>query len=274
MRPAIYQTLSTPSINYLLDSIGVPIVSAYSLRRLSKSYKGAAIKVRRSSDNNLLDIGFIKNDLDINTLQTFCGSGNGFVDTWYDQSGGTNHVVQSNINAQPRLVNNGVVYLNNNKPSLLCETNKYFNLSIGMFAGLNSASEFAIFRQVPANSLYPNGHARVSSSPYANHCSWNDTRAYVSFLSLERPSFDNYKLTYSLSIHTSINNGNSLSVYKNGSSFGSNPITFSNTPSTAIVPDSIYGQIDISEYIILGSADAQVRPKFEANMADYYQIPL
>jgi len=46
--------------------------AAYSLRRLSSSYSGDAIVVRRSSDNATQSIGFVNNELDTNALSTFC----------------------------------------------------------------------------------------------------------------------------------------------------------------------------------------------------------
>ena len=62
--------------------------SAYSLRKLNSDYTGAAIEVRRSSDNSTQNIGFTANgDLDTTALKTFVGSGNGFITIWYDQSG-------------------------------------------------------------------------------------------------------------------------------------------------------------------------------------------
>lgn len=55
---------------------------------------------------------------------------NGFVTTWYDQSGNSNNATQSTALAQPKIVSNGVVLLSNNKPSLRFKegsTRRYFN---------------------------------------------------------------------------------------------------------------------------------------------------
>ena len=59
--------------------------AAYSLRKLSSSYTGNCIRVRRSSDNTTQDIGFNGDDLDTAAIATFCGSGNGFVQIIFDQ---------------------------------------------------------------------------------------------------------------------------------------------------------------------------------------------
>jgi hypothetical protein len=73
-------------------------------------YAGAAIRVRRSSDNVEQDIGFAANgQVDYTALATFIGANSAFVRTWYDQTGNGFNIVEA-INAnQPRLVNAGVV---------------------------------------------------------------------------------------------------------------------------------------------------------------------
>jgi len=81
--------------------------AAYSLRLLDTSYTGNAIKVRRSSDNAEQDIAFVNNELDTASLETFAGSGDAFVTTWYDQSGSGNDATQTTASAQPKIVSNG-----------------------------------------------------------------------------------------------------------------------------------------------------------------------
>ena len=89
-----------------------------SLVRLRKEYTGSAIKVRRSSDNNELDIGFVNNELDTASLLDFVGSGNGFVSIWYDQSGEGNNLLQTLASIQPQIVSNGSLILENGKPCI------------------------------------------------------------------------------------------------------------------------------------------------------------
>jgi len=50
--------------------------AAYSLRKLSKTYSGPAIRVRRSSDNLEQDIGFIGQTLDIDSMIALIGDSN------------------------------------------------------------------------------------------------------------------------------------------------------------------------------------------------------
>ena len=70
--------------NFLLDTITGATFGG-SLRKLSISYNGPAIRVRRSSDNEEADIGFNGVFLNINELLEFVGSSNGYVKILYNQ---------------------------------------------------------------------------------------------------------------------------------------------------------------------------------------------
>lgn len=92
--------------------------AAYSLRLLSSTYTGDAIRVRRASDNTEQDIGFVNNELDTSTLTTFCSGTNGFVKTWYDQSGNGYDATQTTAANQPQIVSSGSVINVNSKPAI------------------------------------------------------------------------------------------------------------------------------------------------------------
>lgn len=96
---------------------------AYSVRLLRTAYTGNAIRVRRSSDNTEQDIGFdISGNLNESALTTFVGAGNGFVTTWYDQSGNGRNATQSTAANQPRIVNAGTIEKQNNKPAIFANS--------------------------------------------------------------------------------------------------------------------------------------------------------
>jgi hypothetical protein len=93
--------------------------AAYSVRLLKSDYAGSAMEVRRSSDNALQYIGFDANgDLDTTSLLSFVGAGDGFIRTWYDQSGNAKNVEQTTASQQPRIVNSGVVETKGTKNSI------------------------------------------------------------------------------------------------------------------------------------------------------------
>lgn len=94
--------------------------AAYSLRKLRTAYTGYCIEVRRSSDDTTANIGFVNDVLDESSLTTFCGAGDGFVKTWYDQSGNGNNATNETFSQQPQIVSSGSVLTLNNKPVIKC----------------------------------------------------------------------------------------------------------------------------------------------------------
>jgi hypothetical protein len=92
--------------------------AAYSVRKLRTAYTGNAIRVRRSSDNTEQDIGFSSGNLDTTALTTFCSGTNGFVTTWYDQSGNARNATQTTAANQPQIVSSGSVITYNGKPTM------------------------------------------------------------------------------------------------------------------------------------------------------------
>ena len=132
---------------YLLDDYG-GATEAYSLRRLSSTYTGYAIKVRRDSDQALQDIGFdsLTNGLDISSLESFCSGTDGFVHTWYDQSGNGNNATQTIASAQPKIVSNGSTITQNGKPIIKADASyNHFHMNVSGQNNPNTIrSQFAV----------------------------------------------------------------------------------------------------------------------------------
>jgi len=103
---------------YVLDQIVPQPVWAVSLRRLTSSYTGPAATVRRSSDNNTQDIGYIGEALDTAALTAFVGVGNGFTAILYDQVG-VDNALQTTAGSQPRQVLSGTIDLLGGKPTIV-----------------------------------------------------------------------------------------------------------------------------------------------------------
>jgi hypothetical protein len=102
----------------LLDTI--PSNIAYSVRKLSSSYSGSCMRVRRDSDDTETDIGFVDGWLDEAAIASFCGASNGYVSIMYDQSGnGRDASEQSDNDAREPQIYDGVsVFQSNGKPTL------------------------------------------------------------------------------------------------------------------------------------------------------------
>lgn len=82
---------------------------AYSYRKLSPYYGGSCLRIRRSTDNTELDIGFNGDYVDESAITTFIGANYGYVVKWYDQSGNGVDKVQTTAGEQPISVNAGTL---------------------------------------------------------------------------------------------------------------------------------------------------------------------
>jgi hypothetical protein len=114
-----YFGIYTPFTTGLLDDYG-GAAAAYSLRRLSSTYTGPLIRVRRASDNAEQDISAdIEGNLNTGALAAFCSGTNGFVKTWYCQSGNGNDATQTTAANQPKIYDSSTgVITENGKPAI------------------------------------------------------------------------------------------------------------------------------------------------------------
>ena len=99
----------------------LPMAAGYSLRKLSNSYLGAAIRVRRASDDSERDIGFYgTGSLNQALIEDFCESTSCFVSTWYDQSSNANHARQTILERQPQIYSRELgIIMENGRPSIV-----------------------------------------------------------------------------------------------------------------------------------------------------------
>ena len=111
-------------------------IGAWSLRKLRAGYGGTAIRVRRASDNAEQNIGFdALGDLDTSALTTFCTGTNGFVTTWYDQSGNNKNGLQISAISQPKIYDSVTgVLTQNGKPTVSFDGTNDF-LDCGLING-------------------------------------------------------------------------------------------------------------------------------------------
>ena len=106
-----------------LNSVGESVLqiapnaaAAYSLRSLTGG-DPKVVRVRRDTDGGAGDNDeqdFTASEVSSGALAAFVGSGNdGFVETWYDQSGNSNDAVQATAGSQPKIVNAGALVADN-----------------------------------------------------------------------------------------------------------------------------------------------------------------
>ena len=114
------RTTTAAASDLLLDTY-TGASAAYSVRKLDKDYTGYCMKVREDSGDTEADIGFDgSGNLDTSAIATHCGSANGYVVTWYDQSGNANNATQSTSGRQPQIYNGTAVITENGKPAMDC----------------------------------------------------------------------------------------------------------------------------------------------------------
>ena len=147
--------------NVIFDNTFTPFLNQFpnaalglSLDLLDSDYTGFCIRVRRSSDNTELDIGFLNGVLDIASLLDFVGSGNGFVSIWYDQSGEGNNLLQTLASRQPQILSNGSFILENGKPAMEFDGNDDFFLTDNYAVELSANDAQVFVVNTPISGLY------------------------------------------------------------------------------------------------------------------------
>ena len=262
------------SFTGLLDTY-TGAAAAYSLRKLSSAYTGDAIKVRRSSDNTEQDIGFVDNELDTSSLLSFVGTGgtdNGFVKTWYDQSGNANDATQTTAANQPQIVSSGSVILENGKPALKFDgSDDYFNLTTSIATNVDYTAFQVVKRNATSTVSITMGGVAIGNS----YLAWNYTDNRLYFRSARGYMSDSLN-TINQSLFTSLNvqTGN-MTIFYNGSSFlSSGPILLSGTGDMDAIGrrSSDYGIGTTQELIFYSSDQSSNRTGIETNINDFYSI--
>lgn len=266
--------------SFLLDDYPGASV-AYSLRKLRSAYSGNCIRVRRT-DNTEQDIGFVNNVLDTASLLTFVAAGNGFVTTWYDQSG--NNINATNVTAinQPIIISSGSIQVQNSKNVI-----KFDGVNDSLFTSsltplINNSSMFMV--------------QRVSSQsgedlPFGFGVT-NDTHKIRSIYSASsgKLGFATWGRDFAGTITTVDSNLNMISVTQNGATIntkkntttsnGSLPATPLQTGTGSFSIGTIQGSLSLSyitnmvgcEYIFYPSDQSSNRVGIENNINSFYTL--
>jgi hypothetical protein len=259
-----------PAQPLLLDTYSSAAV-AFSLRKLRTDYSGNAIRVRRSSDNAEQDFGFVSDVLDTASLLTFCGVGNGFVTTWYDQSGNTNNAVQTTAFNQPQIVSSGAMITTNGKNSILFNSTKLMLLASSITVEASSYTSFVGKRPSSADKLI--GLARWNTLGYALY-QWSDSKYYFLGKTNDYLVSSAADTTTSQLLLTGQNSAGTMSMFKNGS-------TITSSSSVLVYPtlvDSIGGNsgnlanCNLQETILYNSNQSTNRTGIETNINTFYTI--
>jgi len=245
--------------------------AAYSLRSLTGG-DPKVVRVRRDSDNSEQD--FTASGVSSGALVDFVGSGNnGFVETWYDQSGNGNDAVQATAANQPKIVSAGSLVVDSSGVPELEFDGSNDVLSAG--TGFASSSK-TIFCVNNPDSLTSNGLFAFGSSQtdrlFAQYTS-NLIRTEINGAQAGVSAATQKNLTTNL--HTT-----DISVGLNGGSFTTTSASFSGVSASAELKigqrfgtgftDNFDGTIQ--EFIAYNSDQTANRTALETNINNHYSI--
>jgi hypothetical protein len=253
---------------YLLNAY-TGATAGYSLRRLSSTYTGFAIKVQDNVGGATLDVGFnINRGLDTAAIAIYGGVNDVFVETWYDQSGNGNNAVQATSANRPKIYDGatGAVIVENGKPAVEFVSKK---LNLPVAVGVDFSVSWVWKSYNEANNQIP---LNTQVDCYYNPGGPKNYRLYFSgalyqWTANESPSpilpsnqtavWMNYSTSVSWYMRT---NGVEKS-FSSGASF---------TPATGEIGSFCNGVIQ--EMIIYNSNESAYRTGIETNINDFYSI--
>ena len=155
--------------------------AAFSLRKLSSTYSGPALQIRRASDNVEVDVSFDDNGVvslnsavtnvteetsgtspdpdstSATTLGEFVANASytdadslgstdsALVQRWYDQSGNSNGATQNTAGSQPTIVSSGVLVTENGNPAMQFDgTDDFMSGSVSL---QNAVTVFLVYKR-------------------------------------------------------------------------------------------------------------------------------
>jgi hypothetical protein len=251
----IYQPTDTPTSGLLATYSGA--AAAYSVRQLADTAV-MSMRVRRDSDDEEQNFGFDSNgDLDTAGIAAFCGSANGYVSRWWDQSTNGNHADQATDTSQPQIYNGSAVITENGKPLLVVG---FLNIS---FSNSGNTSIFSVAKG-PTTGQRTVSISRGSNFPYWGYAQESTNTAnsdsgvtsYVNGSSLPAS-------TTRQQLFDAMNNTQS-SLTMVGS--------MSTTPTLALGWNSAFLMHDSQEFILWESDESSNRTGIESNINDYFDI--
>jgi len=249
--------------------------AAYSLRKLSSDYSGNAITVTTDGVDSQ-DIGFSGNDLDTAALESFAGSGDAYVSTWFDQSGNSRNFTQSTLANMPKIVSSGSTITQNSKPIVEFDgSTRYMDLAAQQTFTDEFFMTFAIRPTSNTNAfgsllngqgtaqnrvlIYENTNTsvRIAGTSYIQPDGW-DIGTYTNY-TIERGSTDDIKQYFYGTIHETDNDANDW------------PILFRLGGNKNL--DAIqYLHAQVSEMIFWNTDESSNRVAIESNIRSFYSI--
>jgi hypothetical protein len=264
--------------------------AAYSLRVLSASTTNV-VKVRRSGDDAELD--FTANEVSGGTLEAWVvaggGTKDGFVVTWYDQSGNANNATQATAANQPKIVSAGSLVTDNGKAAIDFDgTGDYLEASSSSLASVFNSTFLLCLVSSPTNidPLSNSGnnkriiHSFTSSSNtlqlVINESSEDRVDSGAGIVSASNGVF--FKLQQTLFVAEmqadkvyidGIDSGTGTTAAGNPSPIGTGTRIGADKAGSAVNGEYVGS---IQEVIVYASDQSANRTGIEGNINDYYNI--
>ncbi len=254
----------------LLDRYSVNVRVAYSVRKLSSTYSGNCIRVRNGSNVDA-DIGFDSDgNLNEAALLTHCGSGDGFIAKWYDQSGNGGDLEQTTDAQQPQIVSSGAVLKENGKPiitGLAASNGSHLDLSGTKTTYLPSTGQhyfFSVSKVSTDRAILYRENTRFQLIAQSGNTSTN-TRNDPNYLSnTYRKNGASYSPTNRDEVHTSFSSQHLLTI--NGS--------LDNGVSSFVLGygASNFANYSMQEFIVYEGDKASDQSNIETDINGHYSI--
>jgi prepilin-type N-terminal cleavage/methylation domain-containing protein len=247
---------------------------AYSLRKISLQYDGPVIQVRRDSDNATQDIGINNLGLlDDDALQTFVGAGNGYITTWYDQSGNGNNATQGTPARQPQIVTSGSIITSDGEYAILFDgVDDHLFSGAAVSAGERGVTTVANMTSAAVDSeLYGMGRNAANPGSYGLRpervTGWDDN---TSNTQISRP------LASGQEVFSAIFSNDQTELVLNNTLVNTDSRLFTNFTQGMTIGGRIGTSFNSNSYLqelYAHSEDIrEYRESFHANIIDAYQI--
>ena len=242
----------------------------YGLALLNSDYSGNCVTVRRASDNATQNIGFDGQDLDIAALESFCAGADGFVTTWFDQSGNGANATQTTASSQPKIVSSGSVILENSKPAVSFDG---VNDTLQYDFSPDEVQPFTLFfvrRYRDVLSIYVGlGVDSTPNTGYAEIANVSQFRTYYGTYLVNGSSNTNQGLWYSLGngVNSEIGLDSSTAMTGNAGTSGLELLSIGSAGGSAF-----FAPINTQSIVIYNSDQSSNRTGIETALNDYYNI--
>jgi hypothetical protein len=248
------------------DGALIEAAAAYSLRNLKAAYTGNVVEVRRSSDD--AEESFTASEVADGTLEVWVGAGNdGFVRTWYDQSGSDNHAVQTDTAKQPKIVDAGT-YLGEVD---FDGTQHFETISGGILTNIQDTYSVWLGKRRNNSSGYLAQSSSASGGSNRLYLRYNVCTIGAEAVSVSIAATNDVNTIVSLT-----GSGGTYDGFKNGADVNDTEITASTGAGGFTLGASSTGlsPVDgtLKEFIVYDSDQTANRTAIEANIGETYGI--